>query len=162
VSCSIIAAVAANGAIGRDHGLPWHLPADLRHFKRLTFGHHLIVGRRTWESVGTPLPGRTMVVVTRDRGYRAEGVIVTHSLAEALRAARGDDEPFIGGGAGLYRDALEVADTMYLTRIHADFEADTFFPPFDAARWVLVSRESHEADEKNPYAYDFELLERVG
>lgn len=160
MSCSIVAAVAANGAIGKGGDLPWHLPADLRHFKSLTVGHHLIVGRKTWESVGKPLPKRTMVVVTRDRDYHAEGVIVVHSLAEALVAARSDDEPFVAGGAGLYREAFDVADRMYLTRIHAEFSADTFFPVFDERVWVLISEETHEADESNRYQYTFQLFRR--
>ncbi len=124
-----------------DGDLPWHLPADLRHFKNLTVGHHLIVGRKTWQSVGKPLPKRTMVVVTRDPDYHVEGVIVVHSLAEALVAARSDDEPFVAGGAGLYREALVVADRMYLTRIHAEFKADTFFPVVRRRAWVLQSEE---------------------
>ncbi len=160
---SLIVAVSANGAIGRDGDLPWRLPADLRHFKRLTMGHHLIVGRRTWESVGVVLPGRTMVVVTRDLNYRpkVEGVMVAHSLGEALRLAESDDEPFVAGGAGLYREALKIVDRIYLTRIHREFEADTFFPEFDAAQWVVVAEEPHEPDEKNVYPYTFLTFDRV-
>lgn len=160
---SLIVAVAANGAIGREGDLPWRLPADLRHFKRLTMGHHLIIGRRTWESVGVVLPGRTMVVVTRDRDYRpgVEGVLVAHSLCEALRLAEGDDEPFVAGGAGLYREALEIVDRMYLTRIHGEFKADTFFPDFERSQWVVVAEERHEPDEKNVYSYSFLTFDRA-
>lgn len=160
MSCSIVAAVADNWAIGMDGDLPWHLPADLRHFKNLTVGHHLIVGRKTWQSVGKPLPKRTMVVVTRDPDYHVEGVVVVHSLAEALVAARSDDEPFVAGGAGLYREALSVADRMYLTRIHAEFKADTFFPFFDEEAWLLQSEERHEPDQSNRYSYTFQVFRR--
>lgn len=159
---SLIVAVAANGAIGFEGDLPWRLPADLRHFKRLTMGHHLIIGRRTWESVAVVLPGRTMVVVTRDLDYRpeVEGVLVAHSLEAALGLAKGDDEPFVAGGAGLYREALEIADRMYLTRIHAEFKADTFFPDFDLEQWVVTAEEHHQPDEKNIFPYSFLTLER--
>lgn len=160
---SLIVAVAANGAIGLEGDLPWRLPADLRHFKRLTMGHHLIIGRRTWESVGVVLPGRTMIVVTRDLDYLpgVEGVLVAHSLKEALRLAEGDDEPFVAGGAALYREAFDIVDRMHLTRIHEDFEADTFFPAFDAQQWIVVAEEHHEPDEKNAYPYTFLTLERA-
>lgn len=163
MSTSLIVAVAANGAIGKDGDLPWRLPADLRHFKRLTMGHHLIIGRRTWESIGVVLPGRTMVVVTRDPDYRpgVEGVLIAHSLEEALRLSEGDDEPFVAGGKALYREALDVVDRIYLTQIHEDFEADTFFPAFDAGRWVVTAEEHHEPDEKNKYPHTFLTLDRV-
>lgn len=163
MSASLIVAVAANGAIGREGDLPWRLPADLRHFKRLTMGHYLIIGRRTWESVGVVLPGRTMVVVTRDPDYTpgVEGVLVAHSLKEALRLAEGDDEPFIAGGAALYREAFDIVDRIYLTRIHENFEADIYFPAFDARHWIVVAEEHHEPDEKNRYPYTFLTLERA-
>ncbi|MCD4750511.1 MAG: dihydrofolate reductase [Thermoanaerobaculales bacterium] len=163
MSGSLIVAVDANGAIGKDGALPWRLPADLRHFKRLTMGHHLIIGRRTWESVGVILPGRTMVVVTRDRGYDpgVNGVVVVHSFGEALWTARGDDEPFVAGGSSLYREALDVVERMYFTRIHAEFEADTFFPKFDGSAWVITEEEHHQGDEKNIWPYTFLAYERV-
>jgi len=163
VRVSLIVAVSDNGAIGFEGGLPWRLPADLRHFKRLTMGHHLIMGRRTWESVGVVLHGRTMVVVTRDPEYDpgVEGILVAHSLTEALGSARNDDEPFVAGGASLYREALGIVDRMYLTRIAADFEADTFFPDYDAEQWVVTEEESHKPDEKNVFAYTFITLERL-
>ncbi len=159
---SLIAAVAADGAIGRDGDLPWRLPADLAHFKRLTMGHHLLMGRRTWESLGGVLPGRTMVVVTRNPAYEpgVPGVLTAHSLEEALEIAAGDDEPFVAGGAGLYAEALDVVDRMYLTRIDAEFEADVFFPVFDAGDWVLVEEERYEPDERNRYPFSFVILER--
>jgi len=158
---SIIVAVSANGVIGRDNDLPWRLSADLRRFKRLTMGHHLIMGRRTWESVGKPLPGRTTVVITSRRCRPHPEVAVARSLDEALELIAGDDEVFIAGGAELYRAALPVADRLYLTRIHADFEGDTFFPQLDEAQWRLVSREDHAPDEKNALAYSFLVYERA-
>ncbi len=160
---ALIVAVAANGAIGNEGDLPWRLPADLRHFKRLTMGHHLIIGRRTWESIGVVLPGRTMVVVTRDQDYRSgvEGVFVAHSLKEALRLAEGDDEVFVAGGATLYREAFDIVDRMYVTRIDAEFEADTFFPDLDEDQWVVIAEEHHEPDEKNLCPYTFLTMERA-
>lgn len=162
MTVSLIVAVSSNGAIGRDGGLPWYLPADLKHFKRTTMGHHLIIGRRTWEEVGKPLPGRTMVVVTRSRRFAPEGAHVVRSVEEALEVAAGDDEPFIGGGSQIYRMALarDLVDRIYLTRIHADVEGDTVFPDVNYDEWELVSEEHHEADEKNEFDYSFLIYER--
>jgi dihydrofolate reductase len=162
MAVALIVAVSENGVIGRAGGLPWQLPRDLRHFKRTTMGHHLIVGRRTWQEVGMPLPGRHMVVVTRDPAFRAEGAVVVPSLDAALAAAAGDAEPFIGGGAQLYREALEreLVDRLYLTRVHAAVAGDTFFPELDLAGWELVSEEHHPADEKNEHALSFLVYER--
>jgi dihydrofolate reductase len=159
---SLIVAVSENGVIGRDGGLPWRLSKDLRRFKQLTMGHHLVIGRRTWEEVGTPLPGRIMVVVTRDRTFAADGVLVAHSLDEALDLVRDDDEPFIGGGAEIYRMALErsMVDCLYITRVHAEVEGDTFFPEIDLEAWRLISREDHDADDKNQYPFSFLTYER--
>jgi len=155
---SLIVAMSSNGVIGRGGDLPWHLPADLRHFKKTTMGHHLIIGRATWDELGIPLPGRTMVVVTRNRGFSAEGVLVAHSVEEALSLVRDDEEPFIGGGAEIYRQALEaeIPDRLYITRVHADVEGDTFFPSIDLDRWLLADRVDHPADEKNEHPYTFE------
>ncbi len=163
MAVSLIVAVSENGVIGRDGGLPWRLPADLKHFKSTTMGHHLIIGRRTWNEVGKPLPGRTMVVVTRSRRFAPEGVRVAHSLEQALDVARDDDEPFIGGGAHIYRMALDndLVDRIYLTRIHAEVEGDTFFPNLDLDEWELVSEQRHEADEKNEHPYSFMVYERA-
>jgi dihydrofolate reductase len=160
---SLIVAVSENGVIGRDGGLPWRLSKDLRRFKQLTMGHHLVIGRRTWEEVGTPLPGRIMVVVTRDRTFAADGVLVAHSLDEALDLVRDDDEPFIGGGAEIYRMALErsVVDCLYITRVHAEVEGDTFFPEIDLEAWRLISREDHEADDRNQYPFSFLVYNQV-
>ncbi len=158
---SIIVAVSSNGVIGRDGDLPWRMPADLGHFKRTTMGHHLVVGRKTWDEVGRPLPGRIMVVVTRDPELRLAGATVVHSLAEAIEVARDDDEPFIAGGGEIYRQALPLAGRIYMTRIHAEFDGDTTFPELDAGEWLLVDREDHEADDKNPFPYSFMVYERA-
>ena len=163
---TLIAAVAENGVIGKQGGLPWHLPADLKRFKALTSGHHLIVGRETWESIGRPLPDRTFVVVTSRAGYDAHGAPVVRSLDEGLALARaaGDDEPFVAGGSGIFREALErgLVDRVQLTRIHRSYEGDTRFPPFDERRWMLVSREAHPADpERDRPAFEFLVYERA-
>ncbi len=154
--------MSSNGVIGRDGDLPWHLPADLRHFKKTTMGHHLIIGRATWDEVGKPLPGRTMVVVTRNREFSAEGVLIAHSVDEALALVGNDEEPFIGGGAEIYRQALEagIPDRLYITRVHAHVEGDTIFPPIDLDGWLLADRVDHPADEKNEYPYTFECYDR--
>lgn len=159
---SLIVAMSSNGVIGRDGDLPWHLPADLRHFKMTTMGHHLIIGRATWDEVGRPLPGRTMVVVTRNRDFAAGGVLVAHSLDEALAMVRDDDEAFIGGGAEIYRQALDagMVDRLYITRVHAEVEGDTLFPSFDPDEWLLADRVDHPADEKNEHPYTFERYDR--
>ncbi len=162
MTVSLIVALSTNRVIGRDGGLPWYLPADLRHFKKTTMGHHLIIGRRTWEEVGQPLPGRDMVVVTRSRDFAPEGVRVVRTVERALEVAAADDEPFIGGGAQIYRIALagDLVDRLYLTRIHAEVEGDTYFPKLDLDEWKLVSEEHHEADERNQYPYSFLMYER--
>ena len=162
MTVSLIVALSSNSVIGRDGGLPWHLPADLRHFKRTTMGHHLIIGRRTWEEVGKPLPGRDTVVVTRSRNFAPEGVQVVRSVEQALEIAAADEEPFIGGGAQIYRTALDrdLVDRLYLTKIHADVEGDTLFPDIDLDRWELVSEVNHEADKKNNFAYSFLVYQR--
>lgn len=124
-------------------------------------GHHLIVGRKTWEEVGRPLPGRIMVVVTRDRDYRPAGVTVVHSVEEALWVSRGDDEIFVAGGGEIYRQSLSHADRMYITRIHADIDGDTLFPEFDDDDWTLVEQQDFEADEKNEYPFSFLVYEKA-
>jgi dihydrofolate reductase len=159
---SIIAAVARNGTIGIDNRLPWRLPADLRHFKTLTMGHHLIVGRKTFESMGV-LPGRVTVVVSR-RGLAqaSAGVRVAPSLPEALDIARrdGETEAFVAGGAEIYRAALDYADRMYLTRIEKSFPGDAVFPEFEAEEWEEVEKRTVEPDDKNPHRFSFVRLER--
>lgn len=158
---SLIAAVSDNGVIGRDNELPWHLPADLRRFKSLTTGHHMIMGRRTWDSIGRrPLPGRPTIVITRDESYSADRAQVAHSISDALDLVGDDDEVFIAGGEAIYRLAIPVADRIYLTRIHTEVEGDTFFPELDEGDWKVVHEERHEPDEKNRYAFTFLMYER--
>jgi dihydrofolate reductase len=157
---SIIAAMSENRVIGRNNQLPWHMPADLARFKRLTTGHHVIMGRRTFESMGKPLPNRTNIVITRRRDWRAEGVIVMHELDQAIDAADGEDEVFVLGGADVFRLTMPYARRIYLTLIHAHIEGDTFFPEIDPQQWKLVSDEGHQADQKNRYPYSFQQYER--
>ena len=156
---SLIAAVARNGVIGRDNDLPWRLSADLRHFRQLTTGHPIVMGRKTWESIGRPLPGRRNIVLSRDPDFVADGAEVFPALDEALGAVAEEEEVFIIGGAALYAGALPRADRLHLTRVDAEVEGDVHFPEFDGDRWVCVSRESHPADERNEYAYAFEVWE---
>jgi dihydrofolate reductase len=162
---SLIAALSTNNVIGRDNAIPWRLSTDLKRFKALTMGHHLIMGRKTWASVGRPLPGRISVVVTRDPQFEAEGAIVVHSLEDALRVAAqgGEREAFIAGGAEIYGQSLHTAHRMYLTRVHAEVEGDTFFPEFDdVTEWQLTDAEHFEADEKNEYPFSFLTYDRAG
>lgn len=158
---SIIVAMAENRVIGRDNQLPWHLPADLKHFKATTLGKPILMGRKTWESIGRPLPERTNIVITRDENYTASGCVVVHSLDAALRAAEHHAEVMIIGGAELYRQVLPQADTLYLTLVHGEFEGDTRFPQWETDAWREVERIDHEADDRNPHAYSFITLERV-
>ncbi len=159
---SIIAAMARNRVIGIDNTLPWRLPADLAHFKALTMGHHMIMGRKTYESLGKPLPGRISVIVTRDAGFAAPaGCVVAHSLAEAVAACAGDAEAFFIGGAELYRQALELAERIYLTEIQTEVAGDAWFPEFDRLAWRETARNSCQADDRNPHDYDFVVFDRV-
>jgi len=159
---SIIVAVADNGVIGRNNGLPWRLSADLQRFKTLTMGHHLLLGRKTFDSIGAVLPGRTMVVISRGRPRLPAGVLLASSLEEAAELARanGDDEAFIAGGAEIYALALPAADRLYLTRVHTDCEGDTRFPAWQESEWQEFSREDHPADDRNAHPYTFLVYER--
>jgi dihydrofolate reductase len=157
---SLIAAMANNRAIGLGNALPWRLPADQRYFKAKTMGHTLIMGRRTFESIGErALPGRKTIVVSGRPDYSRPGVEVAKSLDEALALAEGD-EVFVAGGEGIFREALPRADRLYLTHIERDFPGDTFFPELDESAWRLVERERHEATAETPFAYAFEVWER--
>ena len=158
---TLVVARSRNGAIGKDNGLPWHLPADLAHFKRLTLGHPVIMGRRTWESIGRALPNRRNIVVTRTPGYRAPGAEVVDSLDAAWRAAGDAAEAFIIGGAGIYESALPVADRIFLTEVDADVPGDTHFPPLDPLDWRESLLDSHPPDDRNRFAMRFLLLERL-
>ena len=161
---SLIAAMAENRVIGRDNTLPWHLPDDLKRFKQRTEGHVVIMGRKTFESFGRPLPDRRSIVVTRNREYRPQGAEVVHGLDQALAIARdaGEAEAFILGGAEIYGLALPQADRIYLTVVHAEVAGDTFFPELDAARWKLVEDERHEADDRHAHAFTFRCYDRAG
>ena len=159
---SIIAAMAKNRVIGIDNTLPWRLPADMAHFKALTMGHHIVMGRKTYESLGRPLPGRTSVIITRSPDFEAPGCIVAGSIEQALAACRGDAEVFVIGGAELYRQALTFADRIYLTEIQAEFAGDAFFPEFDRGAWKETQRVACEPDEKNSLACHFVVYDRVG
>ena len=158
---SIIVAMGTNRVIGSNNRLPWHLPADLKHFKSTTMGKPIIMGRKTWESIGRPLPGRTNVVVTRDEDYTAEGCVVVHSIEAALAACSDEPEVMVIGGAEFYRQVLPRTSTIYLTRIHHDFDGDTLFPALDEADWREIEREDFAADADNPHAYSFIRLERI-
>jgi len=157
---TIIAAIAENNALGKDNQLIWHLPADLKRFKKVTLNHHVIMGRKTYESLGRPLPKRTNIIITRDRNYAAKSCVVVHSLNEALVAAKSDENPFILGGAEIYKQAIKIADILDLTFVHAHFEADAFFPEIDMKIWKEVLREDFFADEANKYDYSFVQFER--
>jgi dihydrofolate reductase len=159
---SLIVAVSDNGVIGRDGGLPWHISADLQRFRRLTMGHHLVVGRRTWESIGRPLPGRRVVVVSRGQPRLPPEVHLAGSLDAALDLARlaGDDEAFVAGGAAIYALALPRADRLYLTRIHAEVEGDVRWPASDLTGWLEVGREQGAVDDRSPLPHTFVVYER--
>jgi dihydrofolate reductase len=159
---SLIVAMDEQGGIGRAGMLPWRLPADLKRFKSLTMGHHLIMGRKTYQSIGRPLPGRTMVVVTRNPDYRPPGCVVRHSFDDALEFARNAEETevFVVGGEEIFRQAIVSADRLYLTQVHATFETDISFPQFNEASWLESEREFHSADKRNPYAFTFHVLRR--
>ena len=156
---SLIVAMARNRAIGHKGKLPWHLSADLKRFKALTMGHHIVMGRHTWESIGRPLPGRVSVVVTRNRAYVAPGAIAVDSLGAALRLAADDSEVFVIGGVELYREALPLADRIYLTELPAEYPGDVFFPPLPPDEWRFGRREPHAAEGDQP-AWSFVICER--
>lgn len=161
MSClSVIAAVASNRTIGLDNTLPWHLPEDLKHFRQLTMGHHIIMGRKTFESLGRLLPGRTTVIVSRQSGYAAEGAITAGSLREAVAACGSDGEVFVIGGAELYREALTLADRLYVTEVHAEFKGDAYFPEYDREAWREETRESHVSADG--LAFSFVTYSRIG
>ena len=157
---SIIAAMAENRVIGIDNRLPWRLPADLKHFKSLTVGKPIVMGRKTWESLPGLLPDRPHIVVTTHSDYQAEGCTVVNSIDQALAVAGGVDEIMIVGGAAFYEQMIPKADRMYLTLVHTEVEGDAWFPAFDWSNWREISKEEHVADDKNPYNYTFLTMER--
>jgi len=158
---SIIVAMAQNRTIGINNTLPWRCPEDLKHFKALTMGHHMIMGRKTFDSIGKPLPGRTTVVVTRNRELEITGCIIAHSLPEAITACAGDNEIFIVGGAELYVQALPLADTLYITEIRHDVAGDAHFPRFDASEWQEIEREPRQQETPERLSYHFVTYRRL-
>lgn len=167
IRIALIWAMSRNRVIGRNNALPWHLSEDLKYFKRVTMGKPVIMGRKTWESIGRPLPGRTNIVITRNADSTVpEGVKVVTSLDEAIRMAEnvalieGCDEAVVIGGAEIYAQALPRADRLYLTQVHAEVEGDAFFPEFDIEQWNELAREDFPAAGPNPYDYSFVILER--
>ena len=163
---SMIVAAAQNRVIGRDNALPWYLPNDLKYFKQTTLGKPIIMGRKTYESIGKPLPGRTNIVITRQTDYLPEGVKVVHSVAEARDLAEsvclidGQEEAMIMGGAEIYTLALPDADRLYLTEVHADVDGDAYFPEYDKTEWQEISREDFSAEGPNPYNYSFVVYDK--
>ena len=158
---ALVVAMAENRVIGRGGKLPWHLPRDLQHFKRLTLDHTVIMGRKTFEEIRQPLANRRNVVISRDPGFQPRGVTVVPLLDEALALGATEDEVFVIGGGEIFRLALPRADRLYLTLVHAVVEGDTFFPPFDLAAWALEDEEDHPADEKHAYPYSFRTYSRI-
>ncbi|HNV88507.1 MAG TPA: dihydrofolate reductase [Methylotenera sp.] len=140
---SLIVALAKNNVIGNKNALPWHLPEDLKRFRALTMGHHIIMGRKTYESLGRLLPGRTTVIVTRNKSYKVEGALIANSLEAAIALCKDDDEPFLIGGAELYKVGLKLATRLYITQVHAEFEGDAFFADIDLTHWQLSEKKDH-------------------
>jgi dihydrofolate reductase len=161
VIVSLVAAMAENRVIGRGGTLPWRLPKDLQHFKRVTLDHTVIMGRKTFEEIKRPLSNRRNVVISRNPGFRPGGATVVPDLDEALALGATEREVFVIGGGEIYRLALPRADRLYLTVVHAQIEGDTYFPPFDADAWVLDEEERHEADELHAYAFTFRRYSRL-
>ena len=163
---AVIVAQSENRVIGRNNKLPWHLPEDLKYFKSVTMGKAIIMGRKTYDSIGRPLPGRTNIVVSRNANYQQPGVEVVHDLPSAIKQAEslaiisGNDEALIIGGSQLYQQALPFADRLYLTQVHHQVDGDAYFPEIFDADWELVEREDFSADDRNPYNYSFLVLDR--
>lgn len=160
ISC--IVAVAKNNVIGKDNDIPWYLPADLKYFKRTTLNHHIIMGRKCYESIGKPLPKRTNIILTRNPFYLVSNCYISSSLGEALQLAEdnGEEEAFIIGGAQIYELAMDKCDTLYLTEVDLEVEGDVFFPEISFEEWELVSEDAHQADEKNEHDYVFKVFKR--
>ncbi|MDF2432594.1 MAG: dihydrofolate reductase [Mucilaginibacter sp.] len=161
MTITIVVAISENHVIGKDNKLLWHLPADLKHFKEITTGHTIIMGRKTYESVGRPLPNRRNIIITR-QAISIDGCEVVHSTEAALSLCAGEQEVFIVGGAEIYKQALKLTNRIYLTIVHAEFDGDSFFPEIDKNEWKEVYREDHEPDQKNLLPYSFITYERFG
>ena len=167
MKCALIVAMAKNGTIGIDNKLPWYLPNDLKYFKKVTMGKPIIMGRKTYESIGKPLPGRTNIVITRNPDYQAEGIVVVNSLQQALDKAEdisfinGHDEVMVIGGAEIYNQGLKSAGRLYITHVHADVEGDAFFPEVDWNDWQEEGRDDFNSEGPNPYDYSFVVYDRI-
>lgn len=157
---TIIVAAGKNNELGKDNDLVWHLPDDFKRFKKLTTGHHIIMGRKTFQSFPKPLPNRIHLVITRNKDYHPEGAIIVHSMTEALEVAKEDNQPFIIGGGEIYKIGMEVADKIELTRVDSNFEADTFFPEIPSEKWELDSEEFHSKDEKHEFDFNYQTFIR--
>jgi dihydrofolate reductase len=158
---SLIVAISNNGVIGHQGQLPWQLSSDLQRFKRITMGHHIIMGRMTYESIDRLLPGRTSIILTRQQDYAIEGALVARSITAACDLAAADEEAFIIGGSSVYESALDIVDRIYLTRVLADVQGDTFFPPLELAEWKRVESEDRSADDRNDHDHRFEVYDRA-
>lgn len=159
---SLIAAISENGVIGHAGDMPWHLSSDLRRFKLLTMGHHIVMGRKTYESIGRLLPGRTTIIVSRNPDLSVDGAVVVGDLPGALQAADSDSEVFIVGGGEIYRLAMPLVGRMYITRVHTSIPGDTTFPPIDWNHWQLTGSEQGHADPQNDFDFTFEIYDRLG
>ncbi len=160
---SLVVAASENNAIGKDNQLLWHLPNDLKFFKNITWGFPVIMGRKTYEAVNKPLPGRTNIVVTTNPGWSAETVITVSNLEAAIQKAAetNSKQIFIIGGGEIYKQSMDIADTIYITRVHAELHGDTFFPEIDESKWKLTSNQDFEADQKHTYSYSFQIWEKI-
>ena len=155
---TIIAAAGSNNELGKDNDLVWHLPDDFKRFKKLTTGHHIIMGRKTFQSFPKPLPNRIHIVITRNTNYHPEGAIIVHSMTEALELSKDDDQAFIIGGGEIYKLGMKIADKIELTRVNSSFEADTFFPEIPSDDWKLISEEFHLKDEKHKFDFSYQTF----
>ena len=159
---SIIVAVAENNVIGKRNSLPWYLPADLKHFKEITLGHHILMGQNTYASIGKPLSERITIILSKNPNYKQVGCIVANTPKDAMKIAEksGEKELMVCGGGQVYKTFLPLADKIYMTKIHHQFEGDIFFPELNMKSWKVSTKESHGSDDKNPFAYDFLILEK--
>ena len=160
---NVIAAIATNNALGKDNDLIWHLPADLKRFKKVTTGHYIIMGRNTYESIGKPLPNRTTIIITRNKNYFKEGCLIANSLEQAIEMSKEEAQVFIIGGAQIYKETIakDLAQQLDITLVHKDFEADVYFPEIDFKIWKEVARENFKADEKNKLDYSFISYQKI-
>ena len=163
MTISLVVAASENNAIGKNNQLIWHLPNDLKFFKNTTWGFPVIMGRKSFESVNKPLPGRTNIVITTNPDWKAETVIVVNNLKDAIQKAAetNSKQIFIIGGGEIYKQSMDIADSIYITRVHVDVEGDTFFPVIDESKWKLTSNQDFEADEKHAYSYSFQIWEKI-